>query len=163
MTVSTDTPSHIGTQWLRTKSPADWLTRTASRLSTRWVWAKGCIYFRGIYGPCCAPATHTSTSQDTRPQGLQVAAHGKQAGWDKVRRCRTLVVHRTTQISQSPPPLTTKGSGDLGSISSHEDPTPIGDAGCPWEWPPTDVTPRDITLEGLPPPSPANERGRGFS
>ena len=64
-TVSTDTPSHIGTQWLRTKSPADWLTRTASRLSTRWVWAKGCIYFRGIYGPCCAPATHTSTSQDT--------------------------------------------------------------------------------------------------
>ena len=78
-TVSTDTPSHIGTQWLRTKSPADWLTRTASRLSTRWVWAKGCIYFRGIYGPCCAPATHTSTSQDTRPQGLQVAAHGKRA------------------------------------------------------------------------------------
>ena len=87
-TVSTDTPSHIGTQWLRTKSPADWLTRTASRLSTRWVWAKGCIYFRGIYGPCCAPATHTSTSQDTKPQGLQVAAHGKRAGWDKVRRCR---------------------------------------------------------------------------
>ena len=43
---------------------------------------------------------------------------------------------------------------DLGSISSHEDPTPIGDAGCPWEWPPTDVTPRDITLEGLPPLSP---------
>ena len=42
----------------------------------------------------------------------------------------------------------------LGMISSHEDPTPIGDAGCPWEWPPTDVTPRDITLEGLPPPSP---------
>ena len=68
-TVSTDTPSHIGTQWLWTKSPADWLTRTASRLSTRWVWAKGCIYFRGIYGPCCAPATHTSTSQDTRPSG----------------------------------------------------------------------------------------------
>ena len=87
-TVSTDTPSHIGTQWLWTKSPADWLTRTVSRLSTRWVWAKGCIYFRGIYGPCCAPATHTSTSQDTRPQGLQVAAHGKRAGWDKVRRCR---------------------------------------------------------------------------
>ena len=28
------------------------------------------------------------------------------------------------------PPLTTKGSGDLGSISSHEDPTPIGEAGC---------------------------------
>ena len=51
-------------------------------------------------------------------------------------------------------PLTTKGSGDLGSISSHEDPTPIGDAGCPWEWHPTDITPRDITLEGLPPPSP---------
>ena len=67
--MSTDTPSHIGTQWLWTKSPADWLTRTASRLSTRWVWAKGCIYFRGIYGPCCAPATHTSTSQDTRPSG----------------------------------------------------------------------------------------------
>ena len=44
--------------------------------------------------------------------------------------------------------------GIWGSISSHEDPTPIGDAGCPWEWPPTDVTPRDITLEGLPPPSP---------
>ena len=152
--MSTDTPSHIGTQWLWTKSPADWLTRTASRLSTRWVWAKGCIYFRGIYGPCCAPATHTSTSQDTRPQGLQVAAHGKRAGWDKVRRCRAKVVHRTTQISQSQPPLTTKGSGDLGSISSHEDPTPIGDAGCPWEWPPTDVTSRDITLEGLPPPSP---------
>ena len=65
------------------------------------------------------------------------------------------MVHRTTQISQSQPPLTTKGSGDLGSISSREDPTPIGDAGCPWEWPPTDVTPRDITLEGLPPPSPA--------
>ena len=83
--MSTDTPSHIGTQWLWTKSPADWLTRTASRLSTRWVWAKGCIYFRGIYGPCFAPATHTSTSQDTRPQGLQVAAHGKRAGWDKVR------------------------------------------------------------------------------
>ena len=58
------------------------------------------------------------------------------------------------EISQSQPPLTTKGSGDLGSISSHEDPTPIGDAGCPWEWPPTDVTPRDIILEGLPPPSP---------
>ena len=52
------------------------------------------------------------------------------------------------------PPLTTKGSGDLGSISSQEDPPPIGDAGCPWEWTPTDVTPRDITLEGLPPPSP---------
>ena len=136
------------------KSPADWLTRTANPLSTRWVWAKGCIYFRGIYGPCCAPATHTSTSQDTRPQGLQVAAHGRRAGWDKVRRCRVLVVHRTTQISQSPPPLTTKGSGDLGSISSHKDPTSIGDAGCPWEWPPTDVIPRDITLEGLPPPSP---------
>ena len=88
--MSTDTPSHIGTQWLRTKSPADWLTRTASRLSTRWVWAKGCIYFQGIYGPCCAPATHTSTSQDTRTQGLQVAAHGKRAGWDKVCRCRVL-------------------------------------------------------------------------
>ena len=133
--------------------PIDWQGQPAA-LSTRWVWAKGCIYFRGIYGPCCAPATHTSTSQDTRPQGLQVAAHGKRAGWDKVRRCRAYVVHRTTQISQSQPPLTTKGSGDLGSISSHEDPTPIGDAGCPWEWPPTDVTPRDITLEGLPPPSP---------
>ena len=64
------------------------------------------------------------------------------------------MVHHTTQISQNQPPLTTKGSGDLGSISSHKDPTPIGDAGCPWEWPPTDVTPRDITLEGLPPPSP---------
>ena len=37
-------------------------------------------------------------------------------------------------------------------------PTPIGDAGCPWEWPPTDVTPRDITLEGLPPPSPYTDR-----
>ena len=159
-TVSTDTPSHIGTQWLWTKSPADWLTRTASCLSTRCVWAKGCIYFRGIYGPCCAPATHTSTSQDTRPQGLQVAAHGKRAGWDKVRRCRVSLVHCTTQISQSQPPLTTKGSGDLGSISSHEDPTPIGDAGCPWEWPPTDVTPRDITLEGLPPPSPAIHKDR---
>ena len=43
------------------------------------------------------------------------------------------MVHLTTQISQSQPPLTTKGSGDLGSISSHEDPTPIGDTGCPWE------------------------------
>ena len=62
---------------------------------------------------------------------------------------------RTTQISQSQPPLTTKDSGDLGSGSSHKDPTPIGDAGCPWEWPPTDATPRDITLEGLPPPSPS--------
>ena len=39
-------------------------------------------------------------------------------------------------------------------------PTPIGDAGCPWEWPPTDVTPRDITLEGLPPPSPRRYRCR---
>ena len=28
------------------------------------------------------------TPQDTRPQGLQVAAHGKRAGWAKVRRCR---------------------------------------------------------------------------
>ena len=87
-TVSTDIPSHIGTQWLWLKFPADWLTRTASPLSTRWVWTKGCIYLRGIYGPCCAPATHTSASQATRPQGLQVAAHGKRAGWDKVRRCR---------------------------------------------------------------------------
>ena len=68
-----------------------------------------------------------------------------------------------TQISQSQPPLTTKGSGDLGSISSHEDPTPIGDAGCPWEWPPTDVTPRDITLEGLPPPSPHADWGHQSS
>ena len=68
-------------------------------------------------------------------------------------------MHRTTQISQSQPPLTTKGSGDLRSISSHEDPTPIGDAGCPWEWPPTDVTHRDITLEGLSPPSPLQEKG----
>ena len=65
------------------------------------------------------------------------------------------MVHRTTQISQSQPPLTTKGSGDLGLVSSHKDPTPIGDAGCQWEWPPTDATPRDITLEGLPPPSPS--------
>ena len=62
--MSTDTPSHIGTEWLWLKSPADWLTRTASPMSTRWVWAKGCIiYFRGIYGPCCAPATHTSTAR----------------------------------------------------------------------------------------------------
>ena len=101
-----------------------------------------------------APVTHTSTPHDTRPQGLQVAAHGKRAGWDKIRRSRALVVHHTTQISQSQPPLTTKGSGDLGSVSSHKDPTHIGDAGCPWEWPPTHATPRDITLEGLPPPSP---------
>ena len=42
----------------------------------------------------------------------------------------------------------------LGSVSSHKDPTPIWDAGCPWEWHPTDATPRDITQEGLPPPSP---------
>ena len=27
----------------------------------------------------------------------------------------------------------------------HKDPTPIGDAGCPCEWPPTEATPRDIT------------------
>ena len=33
--MSTDTPSHIGTQWLWLKSPADWLTRTASRLSKK--------------------------------------------------------------------------------------------------------------------------------
>ena len=73
------------------------------------------------------------------------------------------MVHRTTQISQSQPPLTTKGSGDLGSVSSHKDPTPIGDAGCPWEWPPTDATPRDITLEGLPPPFPFSRRARALS
>ena len=53
-----------------------------------------------------------------------------------------------------PTPSDNKGSGDLGSVSSHKDPTPIRDAGCPWEWPSTDATPRDITLEGLPPPPP---------
>ena len=44
--------------------------------------------------------------------------------------------------------------GLWGRLSSHKNPTPIGDAGCPWEWPPTDATPRDITQEGLPLPSP---------
>ena len=56
------------------------------------------------------------------------------------------------------PPLTTTGSGNLGSVSSHKDPTPVGDAGCPLEWPPTDATPRDITLEGLPPLSPQSAK-----
>ena len=50
MTVLTDTPSHIGTQWLWTKSPADWLTRTASRLSTRWVWPKDVYTSGGFMG-----------------------------------------------------------------------------------------------------------------
>ena len=95
----------------------------------------------GFMGHAGAPATHTSTPQDTRPQGLQVAAHSIRAGQAKVRRCGAKLVHHTTQISQSQPPLTTKGSGDLGLISFHKDPTPIGDAGCPWEWPPTDATP----------------------
>ena len=64
-------PSHTSTEWMQPKSPADWLTRTASRLSTKWVWAKGCIYFRGLYGPrwgTCHPYVNTPGHQAFRSQ-----------------------------------------------------------------------------------------------
>ena len=57
-----------------------------------------------------------------------------------------------------PTPSDNLGLWGSGSVSFHKDPTPIGDAGCPWGWPSTDATPRDITLEGLPPPSPQNRK-----
>ena len=59
-------PSHTSTERQQLKSPADWLTRTASRLSNKWVWVKGCIYFRGLYGPrwgTCHPYLNTPGHQ----------------------------------------------------------------------------------------------------
>ena len=38
--------SHSSTERLQLKFPADWLTRTASHLSTKRVWAKDCIYIQ---------------------------------------------------------------------------------------------------------------------
>ena len=59
-------PSHTSSERQQLKSPAIWLTRTASRLSTKWVWVKGCIYFRGLYGPrwgTCHPYLNTPGHQ----------------------------------------------------------------------------------------------------
>ena len=80
--------SHTSTERLQLKSPTDWLTRTANRLSTKWVWANGCIYFQGIYGPrwgTCHPNLNTPGHQDIRPSGR---SSRQTSWWDKVRRCR---------------------------------------------------------------------------
>ena len=67
--------------------PIDWQGKLAACLPSG-SGPKGVYTSEGFMGHVGAPATHTSTPQDTRPQGLQVAAQGKRAGWAKVRRCR---------------------------------------------------------------------------
>ena len=55
-------PSHTSTERPQLKPSADWLTRTASHLSTKWVWTKECIYFQGLYGSrwgTCYPYLNT--------------------------------------------------------------------------------------------------------
>ena len=73
-------PSHTSTERPQLKFPVDWLTRTAIRLSTKWVWAKGWIYFRGLYGPrwgTCHPYLNTPGHQATRPSGR----NSRQKSW----------------------------------------------------------------------------------
>ena len=73
-------PSHTSTELTQLKSPAHWLTRTASHLSTKWVWAKGCIYFRGLYGPrwgICHAYLYTPGHQATTPSGRS----SRQTSW----------------------------------------------------------------------------------
>ena len=67
--------------------PIDWQEQPAACLQSG-SGPKGVYTSGGFMGHVGAPATHTSKPQDTRPQGLQVAAHSKRAGWAKVRRCR---------------------------------------------------------------------------
>ena len=138
----------------RTKWPP-WTKRPIS-LSNKSVWAKGCIYFRGIYGPrwgTCHPYLNTPGHKAFRSQltanelgGLRFAGVGPK--WSTVQ----------PRSARANPLWQPRALGIWGRYL----PTPIGDAGCPWEWPPTDATLRDITLDGLPPPPPFDRKERSI-